>query len=91
MYHESRKKYESLVSEKKSRHNIRKPGHDIHKEVIYLRSLFDEADQINIDGDRLFKKVILSRNLFYFQFMSFLNFYVNLDYLKNKVKLLFKI
>tara|TARA_B100000161_G_C33537187_1_gene408942 strand:- start:647 stop:1438 length:792 start_codon:yes stop_codon:yes gene_type:complete len=91
MYHESRKKYETLVSEKKSRHNIRKPGHDIHKEVIYLRSLFDEADRINIDGDRLFKKVILSRNLFYFQFMSFLNFYVNLDYLKNKVKLLFKI
>tara|TARA_X000000368_G_C22988960_1_gene693435 strand:+ start:367 stop:1170 length:804 start_codon:yes stop_codon:yes gene_type:complete len=91
MYNESRKQYENLISENKTKHNIRKPGHDIYKEVLYLKSLFNKMNKNNIDGDKLFKKVLLSRNLFYFRVKSFFNFYANLDYLKNRIKLILKI
>ena len=69
---------------------LRASGHDTKKEVQFLRMYFKKNNNINIHGDKIFKKIILSRVNWYYPTKSFFIKYINLDYLKNQIKLLLR-
>ena len=69
---------------------LRASGHDTKKEVQFLRMYFKKNDNINIHGDKVFKKIILSKVNWYYPVKSFLTMYINFDYYKNQIKLLLR-
>ena len=85
-WNEGKKNYMKVYSSSISEHNIRKPGHDINKEVQGLKKLISENNR-NIFGDILFERIILSKSNIYFKIKQFLNYYVNIDNFKNLLKL----
>ena len=71
------------------KHNIRKSGHNTDKEVKIINQLLSLNSSKNITYDRLFKKIILNK-YHYYQARKFLIHKVNLDNIKNEIKLLIR-
>jgi len=69
---------------------MRLSGHDTYKEVICLKKLLGNTKINKIDGDSLFRKIILSKSDIYFLSKRFYIKYMNLDYMKNSIKLLLR-
>tara|TARA_B100000900_G_scaffold415505_2_gene445650 strand:+ start:1613 stop:2407 length:795 start_codon:yes stop_codon:yes gene_type:complete len=70
---------------------LRASGHDTKKEVQFLRMYFKKNDNVNIHGDKVFKKIILSKMNWYYPLKSFFTTYINFDYYKNQIKLLLRL
>lgn len=71
------------------KHNIRKSGHNIDKEVEIINKLLTSHQNKNINYDKLFKKLIFNK-YHYYQVRKFLIHKVNLDNIKNEIKLLIR-
>lgn len=71
------------------KHNIRKSGHNIDKEVETINKLLSSHSNKNITYDKLFKKLIFNK-YYYYQVRKFLIHKVNLDNIKNEIKLLIR-
>ena len=69
---------------------MRLSGHDTYKEVVQIKQCIRDAKIVQIEGDDLFNKIILSRSNIYFLSKRFYIKYINIDYLKNLVKLLLR-
>tara|TARA_B100000965_G_C19591860_1_gene758317 strand:+ start:2478 stop:3266 length:789 start_codon:yes stop_codon:yes gene_type:complete len=66
------------------KHNIRKSGHDTRQEVKILRQILKNYK--NINGDYLFRKIILSKTNLYYEIRRFIIYYLNFDNYKNIIK-----
>ncbi len=86
-WNEGKKEFMKVYSRNIVEHNIRKPGHDINNEVLSLKKIISKNIDKSISGDQLFKKIILSKSNTYFKTKQFFNYYINIDYFKNILKL----
>jgi len=84
MYNKNRHKFEILISEKKAKHNIRMSGHDTRQEVKTLKKIV--GNDPRVDGDRFFRRVILSKTNIYYELRRFIIHNLNFDNYKNIIK-----
>lgn len=68
-------------------HNIRMSGHNIKEEILGLKKIIQINKSKNIKSDLLFKKIVKSKTMIYFNTRRFLVYYVNIDNFKNQVKI----
>lgn len=66
-------------------HNIRISGHDMRKEIVFLKKEVHKFNQIS--GDNYFKKILLPKNNLYYEVKRFVNYKLNLDFIKNLIKI----
>jgi hypothetical protein len=88
MYNENRQKFEVLISEKKAKHNFRMSGHNTRQEVKVLKKIV--GNDPRIDGDRFFRRIILSKTNIYYEFRRFIIHKLNFDNYKNIIKKLLR-
>jgi len=74
----------------KNQNILRASGHDTKKEVHFLRSYSKKNKNTKLNGDKVFKRIILSRINWYYPIKAFFIHYINLDYFKNSLKLLLR-
>jgi len=87
-YHPTKIEWWRIPDQNKHKHNLRQGGHDTRKEVIALRKLLRSNSIVN--GDKLFNKVIMSKNMGYYELRRFINYKLNLDNFKNILKILLR-
>ena len=66
-------------------HNIRISGHDTRKEIVFLKKEVHKFNQIS--GDNYFKKILLPKNNLYYEAKRFVNYKLNLNFVKNLIKI----
>lgn len=81
--------YYRIPKQNQHKHNYRWSGHNTQQEVKVLRSIIKKHQ--NIDGDYLFRKIILSKSNLYFKVRRFVIYKLNLDNYKNLFKRLIKV
>ncbi len=90
MYNDERKIFQNSSPSKITKHNIRRPGHNIKNEVKVIRRIIDQHNKKNISGDYMFRRIIMSKTRIYYLIKRFTNYYLNFDAMKNLLKLFFR-
>ena len=70
------------------KHNFRAPGHNIRQEIKVLKSITKNNSKIN--GDKLFRRIILSKTNLYYDIRRFIVYKLNFDNYKNIIKKLLR-
>tara|TARA_B100001996_G_C18563491_1_gene555533 strand:- start:38 stop:826 length:789 start_codon:yes stop_codon:yes gene_type:complete len=88
MYNKNRQKFEILISDKKAKHNIRMSGHNTRQEVKVLKDII--RNDPKVDGDKFFRRIILSKTNLYYEMRRFIIYKLNFDNYKNIIKKLLR-
>jgi hypothetical protein len=70
------------------KHNLRQSGHDMRQEIKILKKILKKYP--NVIGDKLFTRIVLSSNNFYYETRRFIIYKINLDNFKNIIKKIFR-
>lgn len=80
--------YFRIPKKNQHKHNFRQGGHNTRQEIKILKKYINKKD--NIDGDKLFRKIILSKTNIYYELRRFYIYKINIDNFKNVLKKIFR-
>ena len=80
--------YFRIPKKNQHKHNFRQGGHNTRQEIKILKKYINKKD--NIDGDKLFRKIILSKTNIYYELRRFYIYKINIDNFKNVLKKTFR-
>ncbi len=80
--------YYRIPEKNQHKHNFRAPGHNIRQEIKVLKSITKNNSKIN--GDKLFRRIILSKTNLYYDIRRFIVYKLNFDNYKNIIKKLLR-
>ena len=76
--------YFRIPKKNQHKHNFRQGGHNTRQEIKILKKYINKKD--NIDGDKLFRKIILGKTNIYYELRRFYIYKINIDNFKNVLK-----